>query len=99
MITANTVFTAHYIPSTEDTDSDGVMDWFEMSQCGRLILGPSDDPDGDGFSNKREGELGQEATIGEFTEPGGIAGRMSNSFNYADTSMVLVTITSNPKVL
>ena len=38
--------------------------------------------DGDGFSNKREGELGQEATIGEFTEAGGIAGRMSNSIVY-----------------
>jgi hypothetical protein len=82
VITANTVFTAHYIPSTEDTDSDGVMDWFEMYQFGSLSLGPSDDPDGDGFSNKREGELGQEATIGEFTEAGGIAGRMSNSIVY-----------------
>ena len=82
VITANTVFTAHYIPSTEDTDSDGVMDWFEMYQFGSLSLGPSDDPDGDGFSNKREGELGQEATISEFTEAGGIAGRMSNSIVY-----------------
>ena len=65
VITANTVFTAHYIPSTEDSDSDGVMDWFEMYQFGSLSLGPSDDPDGDGFSNKREDELGQEATIHE----------------------------------
>ena len=54
---------AHYIPSTEDSDSDGLMDWFEMYQFGSLSLGPNDDPDGDGFSNKREGKLGQEATI------------------------------------
>ena len=85
---------AHYIPSTEDTDGDGVMDWFELYQFGNLASGPADDSDGDGFSNKREGELGQEATIAEFTEAGGIAGRMSNTFSYADTSMVLATITS-----
>ena len=96
-ISGDTQIVAHYIPSNEDSDGDGVMDWFELYQFGNLASGPEDDSDGDGFSNKREGELGQEATIAEFTEPGGIAGRMSNSFNYADTSMVLVTITSNPK--
>ena len=96
-ISGATQIIAHYIPSTEDTDGDGVLDWFEMYQFGNLASGPSDDSDGDGFSNKREGELGQEATIAEFTEAGGIAGRMSNTFSYADTSMVLATITSNPK--
>gem|GEM_PF-1601334 len=96
-ISGATLIIAHYIPSTEDTDGDGVLDWFEMYQFGNLASGPSDDSDGDGFSNKREGELGQEATIAEFVEAGGIAGRMSNTFSYADTSMVLATITSNPK--
>ena len=69
-------------PALEDTDGDGVMDWFEKYQFGNLELGPNDDPDGDGYTNKREGELGQEATIAEFTEGGGIAGRMSNSVTY-----------------
>ncbi|MDB0031019.1 cadherin domain-containing protein [Opitutales bacterium] len=96
-ISGVTQIIAHYIPSTEDTDGDGVMDWFELYQFGNLASGPSDDSDGDGFSNKREGELGQEATIAEFVEAGGIAGRMSNTFSYADTSMVLATITSDPK--
>ena len=48
------------------------MDWFELYQFGNLSAGPEDDSDGDGFSNKREGELGQEATIAEFTEAGGL---------------------------
>ena len=39
------------------------MDWFEINQFGNLSTGPSDDPEGDGFSNKQESELGQEATI------------------------------------
>ena len=80
-ITSDTVFTTH-APSSEDTDADGVMDWFEMYQFGNLTQGPNDDPDGDGYSNKREGELGQEATISEFVENRGIAGRMSNSVTY-----------------
>ena len=54
------------------------MDWFELYQFGNLTQGPSDDPDGDGFSNKREGELGQEATIADTVEWGGISGRLSS---------------------
>jgi hypothetical protein len=95
-ISGDTEIVAHYIPSSQDTDGDGVMDWFEYYQFGDLSAGPEDDSDGDGFSNKRESELGQEATIAEFTETGGIAGRMSNSFTYADTTMLKVTIRSNP---
>ena len=65
---------AHYLKSTDDSDADGVMDWFELYQFGNLNRGPNDDPDGDGFSNKREGELGREATIVDLVEDGGIGG-------------------------
>jgi hypothetical protein len=95
-ITQTTNIIAHYKPSTEDTDGDGVMDWFELYQFGNLTQGPSDDPDGDGFSNKREGELGQEATIADTVEWGGISGRLSPGFTYADNSMVLAVIKSDP---
>ena len=53
------------------------MDWFELYQFGNLNQSGTDDPDGDGFSNKREGELGQEATIADNVEWGGISGRLS----------------------
>ena len=89
-------FTAHYYADNEDTDGDGVMDWFEYRMFGDLSRNPSDDSDGDGFSNKRESELGQDALIVDFMEAGGIAGRMSNTFTYADTSMQVVTIKSDP---
>jgi uncharacterized protein YjbI with pentapeptide repeats len=95
-VTQTTNIIAHYKPSTEDTDGDGVMDWFELYQFGNLTQGPSDDPDGDGFSNKREGELGQEATIADTVEWGGISGRLSSGFTYADNSMVLAVIKSDP---
>ena len=58
------------------------MDWFELYQFGNLAQGPNDDPDKDGFSNKREGELGQEATIFDLVEDGGIAGRLSTGVLY-----------------
>ena len=35
----------------------------------------NDDPDGDGFSNKQEGELGQEARIKEYTKVGMTVGQ------------------------
>ena len=87
---------AHYLPSNEDSDSDGVPDWFELHQFGNLTLGPGDDPDGDGFPNKLEGELGQEARIKDLVRNGGLSSRTSNAFVYADTSMVQATIKSNP---
>jgi hypothetical protein len=39
-------------------------------------------PMGMAFSNKREGELGQEATIFDLVEDGGIAGRLSTGVLY-----------------
>ena len=95
-VQSSTEVVAHYVPSNQDDDGDGVMDWFELYQFGNLDSGPSDDSDGDGYSNQKEGELGQEATIVDKVENGGIAGRLSTGFVYADTTMVLASVTSNP---
>ena len=54
-VSEQTSIVAHYLPSTEDSDTDGVMDWFELYQFGTISY-PQDDVDGDGFSNKREDE-------------------------------------------
>ncbi len=95
-VESTTEVVAHYVPSNQDDDGDGVMDWFELYQFGNLNSGPTDDSDGDGYSNKQEDQLGQEATIVDEVEGGGIAGRLSSGFVYADTSMVLATIQSDP---
>ena len=55
---------------------------------GDLNSSSSDDNDGDGFSNGQENELGQESTIRDQVEDGGISSRVSSGFVYADTSMV-----------
>ena len=53
-ITEATTLTAHYFLSTEDTDGDGVMDWFEYRNFGDLSFNSTDDRDEDGFSNGQE---------------------------------------------
>ena len=42
----------------EDTDSDGMPDWWEMKWFGTLAYGPNDDPDGDGLTNLQEYQYG-----------------------------------------
>ena len=95
-VSSTTTLIAHYVPGGQDSDGDGVKDWFELYQFGDLSQGPSDDSDGDGFSNQRESELGQEANIVDLVEDGGISGRLSTGFVYADTSMLLATVKSDP---
>ena len=56
------------------------MDWFEINQFGNLSTGSSDDPEGDGFSNKQENQLGQEANIKDTVQDGGISSRISILF-------------------
>ncbi len=87
---------AHYFESTQDSDSDSIMDWFELNQFGNLSNGPNGDPDHDSFTNIQEGELGQEATIKDTVQDGGISSRISSGFVFADTTMVKYTIKSFP---
>ncbi|MDC0647057.1 SUMF1/EgtB/PvdO family nonheme iron enzyme, partial [Opitutales bacterium] len=91
-----TVAIAHYLPTTEDSDGDGVADWFELNQFGDLNSGPQDDADGDSFTNAQEEALGQEATIRDEVEDGGVTARRSKVITYADTSMVAYTMKSTP---
>ena len=87
---------AHYLPSDQDEDGDGIMDWFELNQFGNLGQGANDDPDGDGFSNTRENQLGQEAMIRDQVEDGGISFAASTVIAYASDEMVSYVVKSNP---
>ena len=53
-----------------------------MYQFGNLDQSPEGDFDGDGFSNKKENELGQEALVRDEVEDGGITARRSKSVLY-----------------
>ena len=67
-VNASSTFIAHYVPSGEDNDTDGILDWFELYQFGHLNQGPNDDPDYDNFSTAQESALGQEATIKDLVQ-------------------------------
>ena len=95
-VSEQTSIVAHYLPSTEDSDTDGVMDWFEFYQFGTISYGPQNDVDGDGFSNKRR-------MNSDRRQPLWIRWRMveylrgfPHHFVYADTSQAKITLKSNP---
>jgi hypothetical protein len=48
----------------EDTDNDGLPDWWEMKYFGNLNQSPNDDPDGDGVSNLIEYKQGRHPNAG-----------------------------------
>jgi len=50
----DTTATAHYLPTTRDSDGDGVLDWYEMEYCGSLTNSGTFDTDGDGFTLAQE---------------------------------------------
>lgn len=57
-LAADTVVEAVYLPAAQDSDADGVSDWFEMFYFGNLTQGAASDGDGDGRT------LAQEFTLG-----------------------------------
>ena len=73
---------AHYVPSSQDSDGDGVADWYELYNFGDLNQTGSDDPDGDGYTIAEELALGQESTIEDSVEWGGVSGRLSDGILY-----------------
>ena len=71
------------------------MDWFEINQFGNLSSGSSDDPEGDGFSNKQENQLGQEANVRMPYKTVAFL-LVFPQVLFADTSLVKYTIKSDP---
>ena len=63
VINQATTYKAYYFSDSADTDNDGIKDWYEYRLFGDLSGGATDDPDGDGYSNKEESELGQDPLV------------------------------------
>ncbi len=79
-----TTCTAHYLPTTLDSDSDGVPDWFEIEYFGDLDETAASDPDGDSITLQAEYNGGTHPLYGNASQDGGIA--------YADSGMVTVNL-------
>jgi hypothetical protein len=67
------VATAHYFPSAQDADADGVSDWFEYVYYPDLAQPSSSDSDGDGFTLAEELALGTVPTLRDEIVPGGLS--------------------------
>ena len=80
--------TAHYLPSTRDTDGDSVPDWYGIEYFGNLSHAASDDSDGDGIS-----------LIDEFaanTSPLHANSRQQGDVPWADSGMVTCNLAAYP---
>ena len=72
-VTNNTVATAHYFLTSQDTDADGIADWFEYVYYPSLAQNAASDTDGDGFSLAQELAQGTVPTLKDEVVPGGIS--------------------------
>jgi len=65
--------TAHYLPTSHDSDTDGIPDWCEIEFFGDLARGAADDGDGDGITLHAEYTGGTSPLHGNSTVEGGVA--------------------------
>ncbi|MDF7822630.1 VCBS repeat-containing protein [Pontiellaceae bacterium B12227] len=68
----NTTATAHYLPATYDSDSDGVPDWYEIEYFGSLTNGAAYDGDNDYIPLIDEYTNGTHPLFGNTNQFGGV---------------------------
>lgn len=67
-----TIAVAHYLPAQQDSDSDGVPDWFEIEYYGDLGPDAASDTDLDGYRLLEELAAGTHPRLKDEIVPGGI---------------------------
>ncbi|MEP4076254.1 FG-GAP-like repeat-containing protein [Haloferula sp.] len=72
------VATARFVSPTEDSDLDGLPDWYELAYLGNLDSTGSSNHDGDGFDLAREALLGLSPLQTDAVVEGGISRRRSS---------------------
>lgn len=66
---------AIYVPTNDDTDSDGLPDWWEYRHLGNLASGAGDNPDGDAYINSDELARGLPPNVHNLPDHGGVSRR------------------------
>ena len=80
----------------EDTDGDGMADWYEWKQFGNLNQVGGDDPDLDGYSLAEEGKFGLSPTVKDEIHEGGVSIRRSRITFLNLSGAKKLIISSNP---
>lgn len=84
-ISADTDLVAHFTLGTEDTDSDGILDYKELRIASDIALvSPASDLDGDGYTVAEELANGYSPNLDDSIQAGGIAARQSALITFAD---------------
>lgn len=66
---------ANYLPTAQDSDGDGVPDWFEVQFFGDLSQGAGDDADGDGLTLDEECRHDKNPNLRDTGSAGGVSMR------------------------
>ena len=92
-----TVAIAHYLPTTQDTDADGLPDWYEIEYYGNLAQTGASDTDGDGYPLAEEYALGFHPRVYDEVVAGGLSRvRSSNVFMNLDGSPTYQLLSQPP---
>lgn len=89
--------TAHFFLPDQDTDADGLPDWWEWNSFGSLGYGPQNDPDSDGLTIADERRLGLAVATKDVLRDGGIASRLSAPLQYESGSRKRFAVRSQPR--
>ena len=82
VLDGNKEFVAKFYSESEDSDGDGIPDWYERREFGNLDQNQSSDPDGDGFSVSEERKLGLSSVIFDTIKEGSISMRRSRTQSF-----------------
>ncbi len=96
VVTSTVEAVAHYFKSTDDTDADGMPDWWEWHSLGQLDGGAADDPDGDGLPLLEEYRRDLHPGAREAVADGGVSRRRSTLATFDISDLVAYTMESSP---
>lgn len=91
-----TAAVAHYLPTTQDSDGDGVPDYFEIEFFNSLDPSASNDSDGDGIALAAERVRGTSPRVYNQMTEGGVSRRRGFSVTIVAPNQVQLTESSEP---
>jgi hypothetical protein len=92
-----TTITANYLPTSQDSEKQGVPDWWKMLYFGTTNRAATNDAQGDGFDLLTKYQRGYDPTQFVILEDGGISRRDSASLNVLlDLNMIFFAQLSDP---
>ena len=92
-----TTFTAHYLPTSLDSDSDGLSDGWELYWFGSLEQTADGDTDGDGYTHAMELALNTNPHISNRRCRIGVVSAEGSIVQYNPDGIALLTIRSEPE--